>query len=76
MQSGSFFPNSWTRLYSKWANLSIFQWLAKTEGDKQICRDLKVTGNNVEITDRTDYRIKISTGDVKNGGTQQVTLRI
>jgi len=50
--------------------------LAKTEGDKQICRDLKVTGNNVEITDRTDYRIKISTGDVKNGGTQQVTLRI
>ena len=35
-------------------------------------RDLKVTGNNIEITDRTDYRIKISTGDVKNGGTQQV----
>ena len=53
-------------------NISIFKWLAKTEGDKQICLDLKVTGNNVEITDRTDYRIKISTGDVKNGGTQQV----
>ena len=35
-------------------------------------RELKAIGNSTEKSARTNYNITISTGDVKDGGTDQV----
>ena len=44
--------------------------MAKTEGDRQIMRELKVDSVQATASSaKTNYRIKISSGDVKHGGT-------